>query len=103
MQTARLAPSSCSAPYGLAWFLYRKDGSEEIYIGGFRAGPSSTVEATSIQPLLLPPKWRNVGIESVAFDGSDSIALRVPRLEPGTYRISGAFYKKTGAPPRVAY
>lgn len=80
--------------YGLPWFLDRKNGSEWIYVGGFRAGPPRQWKQHPQNRFYFLPKWRNVGIESVAFSGSDSIQLMVPHLEPGTYRIAGAFFVK---------
>ncbi len=81
--------------YGLDWYLHRKDGSEWTYIGGYRAGPPGQWKDHEFNRFYFLPRWKRVGIESIAFDGNDSIDLRVPRLEPGTYRITGVFYKKT--------
>lgn len=80
--------------YGLAWFLYRQDGSESTYIGGFRAGPPGQWKDHEFNRFYFLPRWSNVGIESIAFNGNDSIDLKVPPLEPGTYRISHAFLVK---------
>ncbi|MDQ3954875.1 MAG: hypothetical protein M3285_04920 [Actinomycetota bacterium] len=81
--------------YGLDWYLYRKDGSSEwTYIGGFRAGPPGQWQKHRQNRFFFLPKWRNVGIPSIPFDGSDSIDLTVPALEAGTYGIFGLFYKK---------
>jgi len=89
--TMTLAIRNPPGSWGLASFLDRKDGSEWTYIGGFRAGPRGQWKDHAFNRFYFLPKWRNVGIESVAFDGNDSIDLRVPRLEPGTYRIAHAF------------
>lgn len=81
--------------YGLDWYLHQKAGSEWTYIGGFRAGPPGQWKDHEFNRFYFLPKWSNVGIEAIAFDGNDSIDLKVPRLEPGTYRITGVFYVET--------
>jgi len=78
-------------PYGLGWFVARKDGSEWTYIGGFRAGPRGQWKDHAFNRFYFIPKWRNVGLEDIAFDGNDSIDLKVPKLKPGTYRIVASF------------
>lgn len=82
--------------YGLDWYLHRKAGSEWTYIGGFRAGPPGQWKDHEFNRFYFLPKWSNVGIESIAFDGDDSIDLKVPKLGSGTYRITGVFYTKAG-------
>ena len=77
--------------WGLGWFLDRKDGSEWTYIGGFRAGPRGQWKDHAFNRFYFLPKWRKVGLEDVPFDGNDSIDLKVPKLEPGTYRIVASF------------
>lgn len=78
--------------YGLGWYLARKDGSEWVYIGGFRAGPRGQWKDNAFNRFYFLPKWRNVGLEDIGFDGNDSIDLKVPKLEPGTYRIVASFF-----------
>lgn len=39
------------------------------------------------------PKWDQVGLESTAFSGNDSMDLKVPQLEPGIYRLAHPFNK----------
>lgn len=77
--------------WGLGWYLARKDGSEWVYIGGFRAGPPGQWAQHRQNRFYFLPRWRNVGLEDVPFDGNDSIDLKVPKLEPGTYRIVASF------------
>ena len=77
--------------WGLGWYLDRKDGSEWTYIGGFRAGPHGQWKDHAFNRFYFLPRWRNVGLDDVAFDGNDSINLKVPNLEPGTYRIAHEF------------
>jgi hypothetical protein len=90
-ETMTLAISKPPGDYGLAWFLDRKSGSDWTYIGGFRAGPPNEWKEYHLNRFYFLPEWRNVGIESVAFSGSNRIELAVPDLQPGTYRIAGSF------------
>lgn len=80
--------------YGLGWYLDRQDESEWTYIGGFRAGPPGQWKDHAFNRFYFLPRWRNVGLEDIGFAGNDSIDLKVPRLEPGTYRIAGSFLVK---------
>jgi hypothetical protein len=83
----RNPPSS----WGLGWYLARKDGSEWTYIGGFRAGPPGQWKDHAFNRFYFRPQWMNVGLEDIAFDGNDSIDLKVPKLEPDTYHIAHEF------------
>jgi Family of unknown function (DUF6281) len=78
--------------WGLGWYLARKDGSEWTYIGGFRAGPRGQWKDHAFNRFYFLPKWRTVGLEDIAFDGNDSIDVKVPELEPGRYRIAASFF-----------
>ena len=84
----RNPPSS----WGLGWYVARKDGSEWYYIGGFRAGPRGQWKDHAFNRFYFRPQWLNVGLEDIAFDGNDSMDLKVPKLEPGTYHIAHEFF-----------
>ena len=82
--------------YGLGWLVDRREGSDVEYIGGFRAGPPGQWKDHEFNRFYFLPKWDQVGLESIAFSGNDSMDLRVPQLEPGTYRLAHPFTKERG-------
>ena len=96
--------------YGLGWNVDRREGSDLAgacrvtrpspdcweYIGGFRAGPEGQWKDHKFNNFYFRPEWDNVGLESIAFSGNDSMDLKVPELEPGTYRLAHPFTKARG-------
>lgn len=93
--TITLSITDPPADYGLDWYLNKKEGpSDWTYIGGYSAGPPRQWKKHHQNRFFFLPEWRTVGIPSAALNGSDSIELKVPPLEPGTYGIFGVFESK---------
>ena len=74
--------------WGLAWHLERQEGSSWEWIGGLVAGPGNQWKTR----FYLGPGAANLGVDDVGFTRTASIAVRVPKLEPGKYRLGQEFF-----------
>ena len=73
--------------WGLAWHLERLEGSTWEWTGGLVAGPGDDREAR----FYLGPNAANIGVDDLGFTADASIAIEVPKLEPGRYRLGQDF------------
>ncbi len=74
--------------WGLAWHLERQEGLSWESIGGLVAGPGNQWETR----FYLGPGAANIEVDAVGFTQTASIAVQVPELEPGKYRLGQEFF-----------
>ena len=74
--------------WGLAWHLERQEGSSWEWIGGLVAGPGNEWKTR----FYLGPGAANIGVDDAGFTQTASIAVRVPKLKPGKYRLGQEFF-----------
>jgi hypothetical protein len=85
---AQLRVARSIGVWGLAWHLERQEGLSWEWIGGLVAGPGNQWKTR----FYLGPGAANIGVDDVGFTQTASIAVRVPQLEPGKYRLGQEFF-----------
>jgi hypothetical protein len=73
--------------WGLAWHLERLEDSTWKWIGGLVAGPGDDRDAR----FYLGPDAANIGVDDLGFTADASIAIEIPKLESGKYRLGQDF------------
>jgi hypothetical protein len=89
---AQLRVTRSIGVWGLAWHLERQEGLSWEWIGGLVAGPGNQWKTR----FYLGPGAANIGVDDVGFTQTASIAVRVPQLEPGKYRLGQEFFLEGG-------
>ena len=92
---ARLQVVSAPGTWGLYWSLERLQGSTWNELGAFLGGP---MKLQGKGRFYLGDNAKDLVINDIGFTKPASIALDVPSLEPGTYRLGQRFI--SGPPDR---
>ena len=87
---AKLRVNRSRGIWGVGWRLEQHDGSAWRAIGLLVAGPRKPWEPK----FYLGPDWTSIGVDDIGFRGSESMALEIPELEPGIYRLGQDFFRK---------
>jgi hypothetical protein len=87
---AKLRVNRSRGIWGAGWMLEQHDGAAWRAIGLLVAGPRKPWEPR----FYLGPDWTSIGVDDIGFRGSESMALEIPELEPGIYRLGQDFFRK---------
>jgi hypothetical protein len=69
--------------WGLAWHLERLEDSRWEWIGGLVAGPEDNRDSR----FYIGPNAANIGVDDLGFTVDAAMAIEIPELEPGRYRL----------------